>query len=168
MFQPFERFNPEYINRLINLNKPYLVAQTYTRGYSHFDHSHPTDILLTDYDDSGLAKTHLNALKGDALACLINLKSPVHVAKLRQLLEEDSGYRLYWAIVKSAQEVKKKIDLKYSDNLRRYLLRNTDWKIGADETVKPSLKVIFGEMYMIVKRGAQHELRVKFAEIEKA
>ena len=73
MFQPFERFDPEYINRLISLNKPYLVAQTYTRGYSHFDQDHPVDILLTDYDDQGLAKTHLNALKGDGLACLVNL-----------------------------------------------------------------------------------------------
>lgn len=168
MLQPFEIFHFDYIERLITLNKPYLVAQSYTRGYSHFDEAHPTDILLTDYDDSGLAKTHVNALKGDGFACLINLNSPVHAQKLREMLSEGSGYRVYWAIVRSSKELKKKIDIKYTDNLRRYLLKHTDWHIAADETVRPSLKVIFGEMYIILKRGSQHELRVKFAEIEKS
>lgn len=168
MLQPFERFRVEYIDRLILLNKGFLVSQSYNRAFNHFAEIHPVNILLTDYDDSGLAKTHLNAIKEDPQAGLINLGSEADRQKLLDMLEPASGYSLYWAIVGSAKELKKKVDQKYAEHVRRFILKNTDWKISAEETIKPSLKVIFGEMYMIIRRGSQHEIRVKFAEIEKA
>ncbi|MEO6914827.1 MAG: hypothetical protein ABI151_03525 [Chitinophagaceae bacterium] len=168
MLQPFERFRPEYITRLILLNKGFLVSQSYNRGFNPFEAVHPVNMLLTDYDDSGLAKTHLNAIKGDALAGMINLRNDTDRDKLLEMIQPGSGFAIYWAIVNSAADLKKKVDIKYADNVRRFILNNTDWKISAEDTIRPSLKVIFGEMYMIIRRGSQHEIRIKFAEIEKA
>ena len=46
-------------------------------------------------------------------------------------------------------------------------MKNTTWRIGGEETIRPQLSVIFGEIFIFLKRGAQ-ELRVKFEEIEKS
>ena len=83
------------------------------------------------------------------------------------MLHPDSEYRLFWAIVKSIDEVKKRLDLKYKDNIRRYIMKQTTWRIDASEAIRPSLQVIYGELFIILKRGNQ-TLRVKFDDIEKA
>jgi hypothetical protein len=59
------------------------------------------------------------------------------------------------------------MDLKYKDNIRRYIMKNTSWRISANEAIRPSLQVIYGELFIILKRGSQ-TLRVKFEDIEKA
>ena len=59
------------------------------------------------------------------------------------------------------------MDLKYKDHMRRYLMKNTTWRIDSSEAIRPSLQVIYGELFIILKRGNQ-TLRVKFEEIEKA
>ena len=83
------------------------------------------------------------------------------------MLNPDSGYRLYWAIVKSIDEVKRRMDLKYKNHIRRYIMKHTTWRIDASEAIRPSLQVIYGELFIILKRGNQ-TLRVKFDDIEKA
>lgn len=83
------------------------------------------------------------------------------------MLQPDSGYRLYWAIVKSMDEIKKRMDLKYKDNIRRYLMKQTTWRIDASDHIRASLQVIYGELFIILKRGNQ-TLRVKFDDIQKA
>ena len=166
MFQPFELFRPEYINRIIRMDKNYLVSQTYHRAFDHFEET-KTDILLTDYDQLGLAQIHLSAVKHDKYASIIDLNNAKHKSKLLEMFRADSGYRLYWAIVKSADEIKKRMNLKYTDNIRRYIMKQTTWRISANEAIRPSLQVIYGELFIILKRGSQ-TLRVKFEEIEKA
>jgi hypothetical protein len=166
MFQPFELFKPEYINRLIRMNKIYLVSQTYTKAFDHFEETQ-TDILLTDYDQLGLAQIHYSAVKHDKYASIIDLSKPAHTLKIREMLKAESEYRLYWAMVKSIDEVKKRMDLKYKDNIRRYIMKNTTWRIDANEGIRPSLQVIYGELFIILKRGSQ-SLRIRFDDIEKA
>ena len=166
MFQPFELFKPEYINRLIKMDKKYLVSQTYEKAFDHFEAT-KTDILLTDYDQLGLAQIHLSAVKKDKYASIIDLTNPKHKEKILEMLHPDSGYRLFWAIVKSVSEVKKRMDLKYKDNMRRYIMKHTTWRIDASEAIRPNLQVIYGELFIILKRGSQ-TLRVKFDDIEKA
>ena len=166
MFQPFELFKSEYISRLIRMDKKYLVSQTYEKAFDHFEET-KTDILLTDYDQLGLAQIHYSAVKSDKYASILNLTNPKHKAKILEMLHPDSEYRLYWAIVKSIDEVKKRLDLKYKDNIRRYIMKQTTWRIDASEAIRPSLQVIYGEFFIILKRGNQ-TLRVKFDDIEKA
>ena len=166
MIQPFERFKWEYINGLIKLNKTYLVTQSYKQAFDHFEDA-KIDLLFSDYDDKGLAQIHYNAIKHDKYASIINLTNATHKSKVYEMLSDESKYHVYWAIVKDLQEVKKRVDLKYKSNIRRFIAQNTDWRIGADESIKTVLQVIFGELFIILKRGSQTR-RVKFDEIEKA
>lgn len=166
MFQPFELFKPEYTNRLIRMDKIYLISQTYDKAFDHFE-VRKTGILLTDYDQLGLAQIHYSAVKNDKYASIIDLTNPKHKSKILEMMHRDSEYCLYWAIVKSIDDVKKRLDLKYKDNIRRYIMKQTTWRIDASEAIRPSLQVIYGELFIILKRGNQ-TLRVKFDDIEKA
>lgn len=167
MFQPFELFKPLYLKKIISLKRIYVVTQSYNGGFDHFDEVHKTGILVTDYEDIGLANIHKTAVKADKYASVINLTNEKHLKKLEEMLSEESPYKLYWSVVKDLESVKKRMDLKYKDNIRRYIQNNTNWRIGGEETIRPQLSVIFGELFIFLKRGAQ-ELRVKFEEIEKA
>lgn len=166
MLQPFLPFRFMYIERLLALGKRYLVAQSYPRGTKTMDGSTKTGILLTDYDDAGLAKTHCHAVRQDRFACVIDLENHTHVSKICDLMKPRSKYLLYWSVVASAEEFKKNIMRRYADNVRRYVQGNTEWHIGAAETIRPCVQVIFGELFMILKRGS-HELRVKFSDVER-
>ena len=165
MLQPFEILTPQFVARLIPLKKVYLVAQSYKRGLDHFADKPKLGVLVTDYDDVGLARIHLSAIKGDQFACVINLTNATHFAKIKEMLDERSPYIIYWAIVKDLDALKKMMGLKYTDNMRRYIAAKTTWRIGADESIRPQLQVIFGELFVILKRSSQ-EIRVKFEEIE--
>lgn len=166
MFQPFELFKIEYINRLTRMDKKYLVSQSYEKAFDHFEET-KTDILMTDYDQLGLAQIHYSAVKHDKYASIIDLTNPKHKNKIIEMLQPDSGYRIYWAVVKSMDEIKKRMDLKYKDNIRSYLMKQTTWRIDASDHIRASLQVIYGELFIILKRGNQ-TLRVKFDDIEKA
>ena len=167
MLQPFEIFKSQYIPGLIGLKKTLLVAQSYSNGFDHFAEVHKTDILLTDYDDIGLAKIHLAAIKADKYAAVLDITKEKHLQKLKEMLAPDSEYALYWAIVRSTGDLKKRVDMKYRDHIRRWIMKNTTWRIGGDETIRPQLQVIFGELFVTLKYGSQ-EVRIKFEEIEKS
>lgn len=167
MLQPFEPFKFIYLQKLRQLKKQYLVSQSYKRAVDHFCDEVKTDILLTDYDDLGQAKIHLNAVKTDKYAALLDLENPAHLAKLEEMLGEGSKYRLFWAVVTSAKELEQRVNNGYKDQMRRYIKTNTNWRIGSDATLHPSLQISFGELFIVLKYGSQ-TLRIKFEEIEKA
>ena len=167
MLQPFEPFKLIYLNKLIQLKKHYLVSQTYKRAADHFPDEIKTNILLSDYDDPGQAKIHLNAVKTDEYAALMNLENPDHIAKLLEMMHHGAEYRLFWAVVKSATDLENVVKAKYKYHMRRYIKSNTDWRIGGDTLLRPSLQISFGELFIVLKFGIQ-TIRVKFEEIEKA
>jgi hypothetical protein len=166
MLQPFESFKSGYIDRLRQLKKNYLVTQYYARGEGLADQA-VTPLLVTAYDDLGLAKTHWNAVKEDPLAAIIKLEKEEHKNKLREMLSEGSRYHVYWAVVKSKAELEKRVNSRYKDNMRRYIQHNTNWRIDHEASVKPSIELTFGHLYLILQRGSQ-SIRIKFEEIEKA
>ena len=165
MLQPFELFKAMYIPKLVALGKTYLVSQRYTRAFDPFSDEQKIDLLLSDYDDMGLAKVHLNAVKNDKLAAILLLDKPAHKNKLIEMLGADSKYRVFWAIVKSGKELQERINLKYKDNMRKYITMHTNWRIDRNTSIKPSIQVTFGEIFIILKHGSQ-TLRIKFEEIE--
>ena len=167
MFLPFEIMRIEYINQLIRLKKIYLVTQSYNMGEDPFGHADKIGIIVSDYDDPGLAKIHLAAVKQDKYASIINLSSNIHLAKITEMLQRDSAYAVYWAIVKDTEQLKRKVDTQFSDHIRRYIAKNTNWSIGGSTTLRPQLQVIFGELFVILKYGS-HELRIKFTDVEKS
>jgi len=167
MLQPFEPFRPIYLEKLRTLRKRYLVSQSYTRAFNHFDEIQKIDILLTDYDTLGGANIHVNAVKHDKYAAVLDLENEAHRNKLTEMLKEHSNYRLFWAVVKSVAELKKRIDLRYIEHMRRYIAKHTHWRIGGNETIYPNIEVAFGELFLVLKYSGQ-VLRVKFEEIENA
>jgi hypothetical protein len=166
MLQPFLPFKPEYIQRLRGLKKNYIVSQSYHRANSRGEAEHKIGLLFTDYGDPGLGKTHLNAVKHDRYAYMLDLNNEKHISKIKEMLA-GSVYQIYWSVIPDADEFRKTINMKYADHVRRFVLANTNWNIGGQEVLKPNIQVIFGELFMILKRGSQ-TLRRKFEEIENA
>lgn len=164
MLQPFQLFKLPYINRLINLKKTYLVTQSYTRAHNIFTDAKKS-LLLTDYDDLGLAKIHLNAVKIDKYAAIIDLNRLEHRMKLQEMLAPPSAYIIYWSVVKDAAALQKSINIAYKDKMKKYIEQRTNWRIDRELTITPKVEVTFGELYITIKHARQ-QLRIKFEEIE--
>lgn len=165
MLNLFERFLEKYIPRLIALDKIFLVTQTYTESQPSPDGR--IKILVSDYEDKGLATIHKAAVKHDKYSSIIDLTNEKHLRTFVAMLKDDSPYLVFWAIVQDRERFKKRLDMKYKDNICRFIMKNTDWRIGVDESLTPQVQLIFGELFMILKRRGQ-ELRVKFVDIEKS
>jgi hypothetical protein len=164
MLQPFYPFRESFIERLIKLNKVYLVSQTYKRGSSLYTQD-KTCLLLTDYDDIGLAKIHYNALKHDPLRAILDLNKPNHKQKLMELLGPESKYKVFSCLIKSAEELALRVNRQYKHHMRRYIDNKTNWRIGRDTELRPKLTLVFGEIYVVLK-WSNRTLQVKFEEIE--
>ena len=167
MFQPFLEFKEEYIQRLVSLNKKFLVSQTYNRYLDHFTEKQQTGILLTDYDNLGLASMHLKAIRADRYAAIIHLQNEKHRCKLQEMLKAGSLYKVFWSVVNNVNELERRLDGRYSKNIARYIGKNTSWHVGRDENIVVSYQVTYGELYAVINRKNQ-SMRVKFEEIEKA
>jgi hypothetical protein len=167
MLQPFEHFKADYIPKLVELGKYYLVSQTYTR---YPDHSGPTpkeSLLLTDYTDKNMAKTHLEALHRDKYAAILNLQHPPHMAKLVELSGAGSRFHIFWAVVKNIRELEEKINAVYKPNIKSFIEQNTNWRISRETTLHPSVELVFGELFIVLEYANQ-VIRVKFEDIETA
>ncbi|MBC7849327.1 MAG: hypothetical protein H7Y31_06310 [Chitinophagaceae bacterium] len=165
MLQPFEIFRPEYVTKLLSLKKRYLVSQSYARFSDRPGDEQKTGLLVSEYQDPGLAKVHFNAVRNDKFAAILDLENPAHRNKFESMLSVESLYRIFWSVVKSTKELEALVNHKYKDHMRRYIDRNTNWRLNRDSGIKPSLQVIFGELYLILKHAGQ-TIRIKFEEIE--
>jgi hypothetical protein len=167
MLQPFEEFKPGYLPRLIQLGRRYLVSQTYYRVREM--ETDPAccrvNLLFSDYMELGEAKLHMNAVKKDRYAAIIDLQNPAHLKKMQDMLMAGSGYRMFFAVVRSAKELEDLVNRKYKDKLRKYVDKQTDWRISHDAIVKPMIQLSFGELFVILKHRNQH-IRIRFEEIE--
>jgi len=165
--QPFEDFKPVYLSRLIQLGRRYIVSQTYCRTHDPETdgYSSRVSLLFSDYAERGEAKLHLNAVKTDRYAAIIDLNNATHLKKIREMLEAGSGYRIFFAVVRSAAALERLINKKYKDKLKQYVDKQTNWRISRDAVVKPTIQLSFGEIYIILKHGSQ-QIRIKFEEIE--
>ena len=167
LLQPFEEFKPSYIQRLIQLGRRYLVSQTYYRMKEMDSDSVSSriNLLFSDYVELGEARLHLNAVKKDRYAAIIDLKHPAHLNKIREMLMEGSGYRMFFAVVRSAKELENLVNNRYKERLKQYVEKQTNWRISRDAIVKPTIQLSFGEIFIILKHGNQH-IRIKFEEFE--
>jgi hypothetical protein len=165
--QPFEDFKPVYLSRLLRLGRRWLVSQTYDRVKENESDPGASRIclLLSDYAEPGEARLHLNAVKKDRFAAIIDLENPVHVKKIQDMLSAGSGYRLFFAVVRSATELENHINKHYREKLKKYIENHTNWRISHDAVVKPTIQLSFGEIFIILKHGNQH-IRIKFGDIE--
>jgi hypothetical protein len=158
MYFPFIPFRASYITKLLSLKRRYLVAQ---------DHPRPSEtekrILLTDYDDIGLAEMHFKAVRTHRFAAILDLHRAAHLNKLNEILDS-CEHQVWWTVVENKQAVKKAIDTRFKTNIRRYVQKHTDWKPGG-KGLDSTIQVIFGQLYIVLTWGNQ-TIRVKFEEIE--
>ncbi|MEO6549676.1 MAG: hypothetical protein ABIN94_16870 [Ferruginibacter sp.] len=167
MFQPFILFEKKYLQKLIQLQKVYLVTQSYSRAYDPFANEIRVDILVTDYSQAGQAEIHLNALKRDKYGSIIRLDNERHKNKLVEMLAGEK-YRIFWSVVQSNDDIKKRLAGSYKNKVRKYIDCQTSWRISGDDAVKvEGLEVTFGELFVTLKWRTQ-KLRIKFEDIENA
>lgn len=164
MMQPFVKFEKIHLQKVIELGNKYLVSQSYGRVDHFMDQGH-IYILLTDYNDLGLAHIHHKAVRTDRFGAIIHLDKPAHLLKINEMLNGNE-YALYWSVVPSTADLKKRLHTSYKNKIRKYLMQKTSWQVGKDEQVRSQMQVIFGELFLILKWRNQR-LRIKFAEIER-
>jgi hypothetical protein len=140
------------------------VSQTYHRA-NKTETDQWINILVSDYAEPGEAKLHVNAVKQDRYAAIIDLHRKAHLTKFEEMLQSGSGYRIYFAVVRSAKELENQINRHYKEKLKKYVETQTNWRISHDAIVNPSIQLSFGELYIILKHGSQ-QIRIKFKEIE--
>jgi hypothetical protein len=165
--QPFEAFKPVYITRLLDLGRRYLVSQTYSRAQKAemSDPAAPVPLLLSDYAALGEAKLHVNAVKKDPYAAIIDLHLDGHRKKIEEMLRDNSRYLLFFAVVRSSKALEAHINKHYKEKLKRYVDQKTNWRIAHDAVVRPSIQLSFGELFIILQHHSQR-IRIKFREIE--
>ena len=122
MFNVFVPFHPKMIEGLRKMNRRFLVAQTNLQAIDVLSEDVKDPILLTDYDDIIAAKTHLNAIVGkDKYKYILDLENDAHRTKLIEMLSPDSKYRVYGAFIDDLEKVKRRLNDKYSTNIRNYI-----------------------------------------------
>jgi hypothetical protein len=168
LLQPFEEFKPAYLNRVKLMGCRYLVSQTYHRLQENngLPQTSKINLLFSDYIELGQARLHLNALKHDRYAAIIDLNNSAHLQKIHEMLSAGSPYRIFFAVIRSTKMLENLIDKQYKAKVKRYVEKQTDWRIAHDAVVKPRVELSFGELFIILKHGNQR-IRIKFEDIER-
>lgn len=165
MVNPFAKFELRFIPALRKIQKRYLVSQTFRRDKHLFRDPAKRYLLLTHYNDPGLAKIHLKAVQDDPLAAMIDLEKDRHRQKLESMLEGNGRYMIYSSLVKDRKSIRQVLDRSLKIKIQEYLGRHTDWRISREQTIRPVLEITFGELFVSIKYGSR-TLRVKLDEIE--
>ncbi len=124
-----------------------------------------TYLLLSHYEDHGLAKIHYNAISSDKYASIIDLEIDQHREELLSMLNPTTSYTMYSSLTIDPKEIKSATDKIFKYKIQDYISRNTNWRIGRDQTVIPKLEITFGELYVVLKFGNQ-TIRIRLEEIE--
>lgn len=165
MFNPFSKFEGRFIQRFRELKKRYLVSQTFSRDNDLFKEEHTISLLLTHYDDLGLAKIHMNALSADKYAAIIDLENEKHRKRVEEMLKDESTYHVYSSLVLNTKVLEDAMDNLFTDNIKNYITKNTSWRIGGSKTIRPKLEITFGELFVVLRYSGQ-TIKVTLAEIE--
>lgn len=166
MRDPFILLQNDHVRKLVQLKRIYLVSQTYRSPFTPPEINEvKTKLLITDYDDKGLAITHYRAVKTDKYAAVLDLQKPKHIEKIVELIKPSSAFLIFWGVVKNKELFEKQINNLYKDTMRKYIEKNTTWRISRDTTLFPKLEIIYGELFINLKYGRER-LRVKFNELK--
>ena len=164
MFNPFVRFIPELVDAFLEHGERYLVSQTFRPGINLFTGERNV-LMFSQYSDLGFAQIHLNAVKADPYAAIIDLHKEKHKTRVIEMLQPGSHYLVFSNLVRDAQAVEQVADKQYAHKLRRYIDLHTTWRISMNPGLRPKMQLIFGELFIVLRFGSQ-QLRVKFEDIE--
>lgn len=163
---PFEKLTHALIHAFRKKGKRWLVSQTLQLNIADPDLLTKTLILTTHYDDKGLAWVHHKAVVDDRYASVIDLEREIHRKQLDNILTQDSKYILFSSLIRNRERVEKLVTEMYKDKYWRYLQQHSKAGISPSKSLRPSLQLIFGELFVVLKYGAE-TLRTRLSDIEK-
>jgi len=166
MFNPFLRFQENFIPAFRSQKKRYLICQTFDRENTLFREMNKTYLLLSHYGDPGLARLHYNAISFDRHRNAFDLEKEDERQEVINMLKPDSPYIVYSSLTIDNNEVKKATDKIFSDKIQKYIRQKTNWRIGGDQTIIPKLEITFGELFVVLKYGATQPKRIRLEELE--
>ena len=164
-FIPFERLTHALIYAFRKKGKRWLVSQTLQLNVTDPGLLTKTLILTSHYDDKGLATVHHKAVIDDRYASVIDLEREIHRKQLDDIITQDSKYILFSSLIRNRERVEKQMTELYKEKYWRYLQQHSKAGISPSKSLRPSLQLIFGELFVVLKYGAE-TLRTRLSDIE--
>jgi hypothetical protein len=165
-FIPFEKLTPALLASFRKKGKRWLVSQTLYLNVADPGLITKTMLLVTHYDDKGLATVHHKAVSDDRYASVIDLERDTHRKQLDRIIGADSKYVVFSALIRDRGRVEKQVSEMYKEKYWRYIQQHSRAGISPTKSLRPSLQLIFGELFVVLKYGAE-TLRTKLSDIEK-
>jgi len=165
-FIPFEKLTHSLISSFKKKGKRWLVSQTLKLNISDPVLLSKTLILITHYEDRGLATVHHKAVLEDKYASVIDLEREIHRKQIDSILSQDSKYILFSALIRNRERVEKQATEMYKEKYWRFIQQHSQSGVSPTKSLRPSLQLIFGELFVVLKYGSE-TLRTKLSEIEK-
>ena len=165
-FIPFEKLTHSLISSFRKKGKRWLVSQTLKLNISDPVLLSKTLILITHYEDKGLATVHHKAVLEDKYASVIDLERETHRKQIDSILSQDSKYILFSSLIRNRERVEKQATEMYKEKYWRFIQQHSQSGVSPTKSLRPSLQLIFGELFVVLKYGSE-TLRTKLSEIEK-
>ena len=165
-FNPFEPLTPVLLASLRKKGKRWLVSQTMDLSSNNPLSDSKIFLLMTHYEDQGMATVHLKAVLEDKYASLIDLEKEVHRRQLEKILSKDSRYIVYSSLITNKERAEKMASELYKEKYWKFIQQHSRAGITSNKHLRPSIQLIFGEIFVVLKYGSE-TMRTRLSEIEK-
>lgn len=165
-FNPFEKLSVPLIDAFRSKGKRFLVSQTLDIATEEALGPERIFLLVSHYEDQGMASVHLKAVHDDRFAALIDLEREKHRAKLVSMLRADSRYVVYSSLIRNRARAEQMMSQLYKEKYWKFVLQYSKSGISPSKNLRPSIQLIFGEIFIVLKYGSE-TMRTRLSEIEK-
>lgn len=165
-FNPFEKLSPALMSSLRKKGKRWLVSQTMHLTVNDPMAEAKIFLLMTHYEDQGMATVHLKAVADDKYASLIDLEKEIHLKQMEKILRRDSSYIVYSSLIRNKERAEKLASDLYKEKYWQFIRQHSQSGISPNKNLRPSIQLIFGEIFIVLKYGAE-TLRTRLSDIEK-
>jgi hypothetical protein len=124
-FIPFEKLTHSLLSSFRKKGKRWLVSQTLKLNISDPVLLSKTLILITHYEDKGLATVHHKAVLEDKYASVIDLERETHRKQIDSILSQDSKYILFSALIRNRERVEKQATEMYKEKYWRFIQQHS-------------------------------------------
>lgn len=167
MINPFSLMHSGYIDAFRMRGKRYLILQQFTRENNLFKEEGKTYLLVSHYDDLGLALLHYKEVKDEPVARMIDLEKENERIEFESMLSVNSEYIVYSILDSNPKATKMAIDKQLKYKIQDYVAKETKWRISRHHEFVPDLEVTFGELFVILKYSGRN-IRVPLKDLENA
>jgi hypothetical protein len=165
-FNPFEKLSVPLIDAFRSKEKRWLVSQTLDVSPDEALGPDRVFLLVSHYENQGMASVHLKAVSSDRFAALIDLEREKHRATLLSMLRPDSRYVVYSSLIRNRARAEQMASQLYKEKYWKYVLQYSKSGISPSKNLRPSIQLIFGEIFIVLKYGSE-TLRTRLSDIEK-